>query len=420
MSIETWAKCSEVGSGDTIGNRRVITRGVALSSQSTSPAAATQVELTTSALGNLTGVFILVGATSALFGPLLVTFSRHFSVSLPTAGEVLSIYFIGALIGVLPGWWGLRHTTGRRVLTMSLIVVAAGTLCCGIVHAWSIFLASIFLLGLGFGALDMTLNVLLSRTAAEGRAHRLSFVNAGYGLGAVISPLLLVVVHPRNFPSVFIAIAVTSLLLITFNRGVHAPPLKTEALQSRISARKSERWPILLTFIAAYIFYVAMETSASGWISSQLQRGGFSTSAGSFVTAGFWVGLTIGRSLGGPLHRLFNDRKLILGGLSLAIVADLCATSNHLAFAAYPALGLILASVFPMGLVWFTRLLPHDSDGITLILFAMMAGGVIGPGGVSLLVSHVGVGAIPYAFAAFAAIDLAIFASILRFRPVEL
>lgn len=391
-----------------------------MSSQPTSSEATTQVELTTWALGNLTGVFILIGATSSLFGPLLVTFSHHFSISLATAGEVLSVYFVGALIGVVPGWWGLKRTTGRRVLTISLITVAAGTLCSGLVHSWIIFLASIFLLGLGFGSLDMSLNVLLSRTALEGRAHRLSFVNAGYGLGAVICPLLLVLAHPRNFPGVFVAISVVALALTTFNSGVHAPALKAEVLQSQISAQKSQRWPILVTFMAGYIFYVAMETSASGWMSSQLQRGGFSTSLGSFITAAFWMGITIGRSLGGPLHRIFNDRKLILGGLVLAIVADLGGISNHVALVSYPLLGLILASVFPMGLVWYTRLLPHDSDGITLILFAMMAGGVIGPGSVSLLVSHFGVHVIPFAFASFAAIDLAIFASILRFQPIEL
>ena len=391
-----------------------------MSSQSASPVATTQVELTTLALGNLTGVFILVGATSSLFGPLLVTFSHHFHVSLPAAGEVLSDYFVGALIGVLPGWWGLKHTTGRRVLSTSLIVVATGTLVSGLVQSWSLYLASIFLLGLGFGSLDMSLNVLLSRTAAVGRAHRLSFVNAGYGLGAVICPLVVVLVHPQNFPGIFITIAAIAVLLTTFNGGVHAPPLKSEVLQSQITAAKAQRWPILISFIGAYVFYVALETSASGWMSSQLQRGGFSTATGSFVTAAFWVGMTIGRSVGGPLHRIFNDRRLILGGLSLAIVANLVGVSNHAALVSYPLLGLILASVFPMGLMWYSRLVPFDSDGVTIILFAMMAGGVIGPGGVSLLVSHFGVRVIPFAFAGLAVVDLAIFTSILRFSPIEL
>ena len=390
-----------------------------MSSHSTSEAA-TQVELSTIALGNLTGVFILVGATSSLFGPLLTTFAHHFHVSLARAGGVLSVYFVGALIGVLPGWWGLKHTTGRRVLSLSLLVVSGGTLASGLVHSWTVFLGSLFVLGLGFGSLDMSLNVLLSRTAAEGRAHRLSFVNAGYGMGAVICPLIIIVAHPYNFPGVFIAISLVALLLMTFNQGVDAPPLRAEPLQRQISAHKAQRWPILLTFVGAYIFYVATETSAAGWMSSQLQRGGYSTAVGSFITAAFWMGMTIGRSLGGPLHRIFNDQRLILGGLVAAVFCELAATSNHVALFSYPLMGLIIASVFPMGLVWYTRLLPHDSDGVTIILFAMMAGGIIGPGTVSLLVAHMGVHVIPLAFAAFTLIDLAIFASILRFQPLEL
>jgi hypothetical protein len=72
-----------------------------------------------------------------------------------------------------------------------------------------------------------------------------------------------------------------------------------------------------------------------------------------------------------------------------------------------------------MGLLWYTRLLPHDSDGVTIILFAMMAGGVIGPGGVSLLVSHFGIHVVPWSLASIAVIDLAIFTSILRFQPIQ-
>jgi predicted MFS family arabinose efflux permease len=132
------------------------------------------------------------------------------------------------------------------------------------------------------------------------------------------------------------------------------------------------------------------------------------------------MGMTIGRSLGGPLHRLFNDRRLVLGGLALAVVASLVATSNHAALVAYPLLGLIIASIFPMGLMWYTRLLPHDNDGMSIILFAMMIGGIIGPGGVSVLVAHFGVHVIPYCFATIAGLALLIFASILRFSPLEL
>ena len=390
-----------------------------MSSPSTSSVPSTQVELTTPALANLTGIFILVGATSSTFGPLLTAFSHHFAQSLAGAGVVLSVYFVGALIGVLPGWWGLRHRTGRQVLTSSLVVVAAGLVLAGLVDSWPVFLTGIFVLGLGFGSLDMSLNVLLSRTAPEGRAHRLSFANAGYGLGAVICPLLIILTHPHNFPTLYLGVAVVAIGLTTFNRGVHAPAQNEGTDHELVTARRAQRRPILIAFVLAYVFYVAAETSASGWMASQLQREGYSTSVGSLVTAGFWLGMTIGRSLGGPLHHWMNERRLVIGGLIAAVVLDVGATSHVIALVSYPLLGLILASVFPMGLLWYGELLPFDSDGITIILFAMMAGGVIGPGTVSLLVSHFGVHAVPFGFVAFTMIDLAVFLWIRRLRPVR-
>jgi hypothetical protein len=71
-----------------------------------------------------------------------------------------------------------------------------------------------------------------------------------------------------------------------------------------------------------------------------------------------------------------------------------------------------------MGLIWYTVLCPHDSDGLSLLIFFMMIGGVAGPGLVSLMVSNFGVHVVPFVLAAYAVISLGIFTSALRFRPL--
>jgi hypothetical protein len=78
-----------------------------------------------------------------------------------------------------------------------------------------------------------------------------------------------------------------------------------------------------------------------------------------------------------------------------------------------------MASVYPMGLIWYTVLCPHDSDGLALIILFMMCGGVVGPGAESLMVSLVGIRAVPLVIASFAVLDVAVFASALRFRPLS-
>jgi len=359
-----------------------------------------------------------MGAVTSLFGPLLVSFTHRFHLSLPSAGAALSVYFVGATLGVLPGWLGLKRLQGRMVLTFSLVTIVFGAAGSSLAHSWTLFLTSIFLIGLGFGALDIALNTLLARTALRGRAHRLSISNAGYGVGAVICPLTIIALNPNNFRFLFAGLAAIALVLSTLNGGVHAPPLRTEPLQFEMTKMKAQRRPILLTFVVAYVLYVALETSSSGWMATQLHGVGYSESSGSLVTAGFWSGVAIGRLLGGSLYHRLSERKLVLGGLTLATLVCASAFSDALAPYAYPLLGLIVASIFPMGLMWYTMLCPHDSDGLSLLILFMMVGGVAGPAVTSLLVSQFGVRVVPITLATFAALDLAVFLSALRFRPL--
>ncbi len=358
-----------------------------------------------------------MGAFTALFGPLLITFTQRFHVSLPAAGAALSVYFVGAFVGVLPGWVGLRRLPGRHVLTLALLTIAAGSFAMTFTNDWTLFLLDLFVIGLGFGALDIGLNTMLARTAHEGRARRLSVGNAGYGIGAVISPLLIIAVHPDNFPALMVAFGVVAIVLATLNRSLHAPAARTEPLHGEV-VRVNGRRAILVTFTIAYALYVGAETAASGWLAAQIHHAGYSLSTASVVTAGFWTGLALGRLLGGPLHRWASERVLVLGGLVLAVVLVLVSSVASLAPYAYPLVGFVIASIFPMGLMWYTTLCPNDSDGLSLMIFVMMAGGFLVPALVSVSVSHVGVRSVPFVLAAVLLGDLGCFLSALRFRPL--
>ena len=358
--------------------------------------------------------FVLIGASASLLGPLLITFGQRFHLSPAAAGRILSVFFTGALLGVIPGWLGVKRLEGGRVLRVALLVIALGAAGASLATRWGLLLASVFVLGLGFGAVTITVNTLLARTPEVGRAFRLSVANAAYGVGAIITPLVLAAIKPVHYPGVFATLAVLAALLVVVTSGVRAPPHRGET-RARALVDAARRRRILATFIVAYVFYEALESSSSGWMASQLHGAGYSDHVAIVVTAGFWIGMTLMRSLGGVLHRLFSAEGIVLGSLALAIVAGLAISSSSVAPVGYPALGMILASVFPMGLMWFSLVAPHDSDGMSLLILFNMAGGILGPGAVDLLVAHQGVRVVPFAIAALACVDLALFASVLRF-----
>ena len=368
------------------------------------------------AFADATATFVLFGATSSLLGPLLVSLARRYDLSLPTAGTVVSVFFVGAFLGVPLGYVGVRRLRGNTVLAMMMALTVLGALIAWTSDLWRTFVFGVFVIGLAFGAVDFALNTLLVRTEVRGRGHRLSLANAGYGVGAVVGPLLIIAIHPSNFPVLFAAIAVTSVALAFFFGGIHAPPLHA-VHQRRSLFIKGRRRSILWTFVLAYVLYVCTETSASGWMAPQLLRGGYSQSLASGVTAGFWGALALGRMIAGPLAKRWSEPVLVLGGLAVAVVLSVTAILNGVAPYSYALLGLIIASVYPMGLIWYTTLCPGDSDGLATLILCMMLGGVAGPATESLMVSISGIHAVPVVIAVFALCDLAVFASVLRFEP---
>lgn len=379
-------------------------------------ALATEVAFTPFAFVGGAMTFALMGAVSSIYGPLLVAFSHSFHLSISTAGEVLSVHFVGALIGVLLAWRGVQRKSGRVILSSSMLVLALGALGAASAKHWPLFLSFVFLIGVGFGGLDFSLNTLLARSALVGRARRLSVANGGYGVGAVLGPLVVIALRPHHFALLLLGIGALAVLLSTLTRGVHAPALGDATRRTRPHGAPGNRRTILVTFIVAYVLYIAVETSSSGWMATQIHREGFTQSLASLITALFWTMFAVARFAAGPLHRRFDEQQLVLGGLVLAVAVVLVALSRDGALVAYPLLGLVLASVFPMGLVWYTVLVPHDNDGLALMILFMMAGGVVGPGLVSVVVSVVGVHAVPLVIAAFALADIAVFTSALRFH----
>jgi fucose permease len=373
------------------------------------------VSLSRLAFANFSSMMIVLGAVATLYGPLLVSLAHHFHISLAEAGILLSVHFVGAFLGVPVSWAGMRRFAGSWVVVATLACFGLGALIVALAPVWSVFLVGVFVIGFGFGGLDFAMITLLARTRDEGRAHRLSIANAGYGLGAVLGPLLVVLVQPHNYRLLFASAVVIAVVLSSMNRGVTAPAQSDEDRHHELNAHHQNRRPILVTFIFAYVIYVAAESSASEWIAPQLHREGHSAALASLVTGGFWLGLTLGRTWGGRLHRRFSDVALVRASLGAAIVFASLAFDAGLAPLAYPFLGLCFASIYPMGLIWYTRLCPHDRDGLALIILCMMIGGILGPALESLVVSLVGVHAVALVIATLIAADLAIFSSARRF-----
>lgn len=354
------------------------------------------------------GAFLLIGAIDAAYGPLLASISARFGVSLPSAGTVISVYFAGALVGVLCALSGLRRVSGRAVTTAAMIVLAGGCLGIALSRSWWALIAGVFLTGTGFGATDFTLNQLMAATAARHRAVRLNVLNAAFGIGAVVGPIIVNALKGATLTLGFAAGAATACVLAAGQRGVRAPvpsrpapppidPGATGAQRSRLTRVRGK----LAQLGLAYFFYVCCEAGTAGWIAAHLSALGYSPHFAVEVTSAFWLALAVGRLLCAVALRDIPAGAVVLSATVLLTFSLALALIRHLAPAAYALAGFAAAPIFPIGLAWAAAIMPGDRRPASWALIGSMIGGVLGPAIIAAVVSADGTLAVPAALSTF-------------------
>jgi MFS transporter, FHS family, glucose/mannose:H+ symporter len=363
------------------------------------------------------GVALLIGAIDAAYGPLLRTISLRFDVTLPTAGTVLSVYFAGALAGVLGALTCIRRMSGRAVMTGGLAALALG--CVGIASSrgWLALLGCVLLTGTGFGALDFTVNRLLAATESRRRVARLNTVNAAFGAGAVAGPFVVSALQARTLTYGFAAAAGLACVLAAGQRGLRAAPARgpdksRPARANRRSLKLTSEHGMLARLGLAYLCYVSAEAGTAGWIVAHLSALGYSAHLATAVTSGFWLALTIGRLCMAPLGNVVTLRHIVLASTALLAVSLAVAAIPVIAPAAYVAAGLAAAPIFPMGLAWAAETWPGDHRTASWALTASMLGGVVGPAVVAGAVSATTVTVVPVVLSGFAALTFVMLLSI--------
>src|SRR6476646_2146709 len=181
-------------------------------------------------LAGIAAIFLLMGVLAASYGPLLEHLVRRFGISLPQAGSVFSAHFAGALVGVFVSMWGMERVSGRVAVWAALGSLAIG--CAGVALAptWPAFLAAVFVIGLGFGSLDLGLNQLVAHSVGQRRSALLNAWNSAYGFGSVAGPILISRLSQDHLTALYGSAAALAVVLIPAVAGVRGDlPLARES-----------------------------------------------------------------------------------------------------------------------------------------------------------------------------------------------
>ena len=355
----------------------------------------------------------LIYLSTALPGSTLGQLWPSMSVSIHQSTGALGVVLAtgvaaSALSSAAAGRLSARISQGWLLVLGTMTVSAALALESLAPALWVIAVGSA-VFGLGFGVIDTALNVY---AAGHFNARNSTWMHAGYGLGAMLGPLLVTALLAGGFgwrsATGIMAgvIAVVGVLLALTRRSWERPARSgpapsPQASPSAAAGARTRRWSrALVAGVAFMAVEDGIESAAGVWGYVFLTAGrGLPARAAGIAVSAYWATMFIGRMLLGPLAARLGASRVLAGAVTavpLGALLTALPAPAPVAVAGMMLLGLATAPIFP--LVTLTAGNRVDADALAttvgLQIAASAIGGAVLPAGIGLLIGAFGAKAV--------------------------
>lgn len=301
-------------------------------------------------------VFISLGLPDSLLGAGWPVMHQTFSVPISYMGIVSMVISGGTIVSSLMSN-KLTKKFGTPIITVVSVFLTAIALI-GFsfsTHFWILILFAIPY-GLGAGAIDAALN---NYVAIHYTSKHMSWLHCFWGVGTIISPMVMsyaltTSVWNNGYRTIsFIQFGIGILLVLTLSvwkqNKVDEEDTSSDISVGLIGALKIKGVPYLLM---GFFAYCAAEATAMTWASTYfVEVKGISVERSAALASLFFIGLTMGRFVGGFIMDRIGDRKMILYGTGILLcgaVLLMIPTQNQIiSFIGYSVIGLGCAPIYP-------------------------------------------------------------------------
>jgi FHS family glucose/mannose:H+ symporter-like MFS transporter len=328
--------------------------------------------------------FFVFGFTDNLKGPTLPSMLAELHISYGTGGNIFFGEYLGFLIatlitGILADRFGLKS-----VILLAGIFLGIGVSGYSFFQSAILLSGSLFVLGLGLGALELGPNAIIVSLHHERKGLYLNLMAVLHGLGSLVAPLfagwlLSISISWRviyRWDILLIAIFFLLFIFLRFPKTEEKAQLDFRHIP-QIAFKGQLPW-----FYVAITFYVAAEIGMASWLVTFLQQiRGIPVTQSNQALSLFFAMMMLGRLVGGFfVHRIGYLRSILFMsiGAFLCIIAGLFGP-NELSLL-LPITGFFLSIIFPTITAAVSDTHTENGNTILGVLFTFAGlGGVIGP-----------------------------------------
>lgn len=312
--------------------------------------------------------FISLGLPDSMLGSSFPAIAENLNVSTDIAGYVGMVVSLCTIISSLMSSWLIRKFSSKMVVSVSVVLTAIALLLFSFVkegYTWAFYIIAIPL-GLGAGAIDSALN---NYVALHYKAIHMNWLHAFWGIGASTGPLIIgAFIDSTNKSSGWnygvltiacIQFGIALLLFLTlplWNKVME----KEESVEKEEEASKSDdgqglktllKNPVFYFTVLGFFCYCALENSTGLWVGSFFHVNmGSSTDEAAMLTSTFYIGITVGRLLCGPISLKLNERQMMRMGeaiITVGIVLVFIQVNKYVPMVGFVVVGLGCAPLYP-------------------------------------------------------------------------
>jgi fucose permease len=366
-------------------------------------------------------IFFVISFLTNIIGPLIPEVIKGFSVSKGMAGLLNFSFFIAYGVMSIPAGILTERYKEKKVITAAFLLATTGAFLFSLFPGFSVYLISLFLIGMGMAILQVAINPLLRVSGGEENfAFTSVLAQLFFGGASYLSPLLysylvtnLTAGNTSNFllstlnrivPEhlkwvsiywIFAIVALTMVIVILLIRFPKVELNEEEKVGSVSVIRELFKNKTVVLFFIGIFAYVGTEQGVASWISKFLEEyhGMNAEVQGATATSWFWGLLTIGCFLGLGLLKLM-DSKLVLRIFSLAAMVSLATalfTSTGLvAYYAFIGVGFFASVMWSIVFSLALNSLKDNHGAFSGILCSGIIGGAVVPLIVGILGDAIG------------------------------
>lgn len=342
--------------------------------------------------------FCVSGAGCLALGSLVPFFRSSYALSYDTAGVLVSLQSVGnlcaiGLMGFLPTFFGRR----KSVLMTAFWMAAAYLVFTTGLGGGALLSLACFCMGIAKGGNANFANTMMSTLPGKKASIGYNLAHGAYAVGALLSPLLIVACTAKTKENWHLATGIIFVLCLVQLVDYLRFPLPPEKREKSVrSMDKSFLKQTSFYLASAILFcYVSTEYAINGWLVTYFQDLGLlSDTMAQMMSSLLWLLMFLGRMLGAAVvGKISRDKLLIADGIGLLIcfVWMLLSKNQTAIVCGIIGVGLFQSTIYTSAMALGTEAVRGNDLGVSWMILAGSAGGIITPALVGFVAERAGI-----------------------------